>query len=180
MNFDDLDYLMRGNQKQRAIFDLLIRNHVMTSLQEFDPILVGTFPINIDIETSDLDIICYWKNKNKFISLVQNQFGTNDKFSLRETTISGNETVVANFEIDHYAFEIFGQNIPVRTQYAYRHMMAEYEILKSKGEDFRKQVVELKKNGLKTEPAFAQLLGLKQDPYEELLTYIPVNNPDRI
>ncbi len=151
----------------------------MVSLGKFDPVLAGTFPINIDIETSDLDIICCWENKQEFISTLQKHFGNKNKFSLRETMLSDNETVVANFEIDQYAFEVFGQNIPVKNQHAYRHMMVEYEILVLKGEEFRKQVVELKRAGLKTEPAFAQLLGL-QNPYEELLTYKPGNHFDSV
>lgn len=38
---------------------MMSQYQIMEILQEFDPILVGTFPINIDIETSDLDIICH-------------------------------------------------------------------------------------------------------------------------
>ncbi len=54
---------------------------------------------------------------------------------------------------------------------AYRHMIKEYEILKMYGEEFRKQIIQLKRQGLKTEPAFGVLLGLKNDPYIELLNY---------
>ena len=39
-----------------------------------------------------------------------------------------------------------------------------------KGEEFRQQVVNLKKQGYKTEPAFAKLLGLNsENPFDELL-----------
>jgi len=49
-------------------------------------------------------------------------------------------------------------------------MIIEYRILLEKGEDFRKQLIELKRQGLKTEPAFALLLGLESNPYTELLS----------
>jgi len=49
-------------------------------------------------------------------------------------------------------------------------MIIEYRILLEKGEDFRKQLIELKRQGLKTEPAFALLLGLEGNPYTELLS----------
>lgn len=48
-------------------------------------------------------------------------------------------------------------------------MLVEYKLLQQHGEDFRQQVVALKKAGIKTEPAFAKLLQLPGDPYEALL-----------
>ena len=50
-------------------------------------------------------------------------------------------------------------------------MIIEHEILQSKGGIFRLEIIKLKQNGYKTEPAFAFLLGLKGDPYIELLDY---------
>ena len=48
-------------------------------------------------------------------------------------------------------------------------MLAEYKILNNKGLEFKNEIKELKAKGIKTEPAFAKLLGLKGDPYLELL-----------
>ena len=53
----------------------------------------------------------------------------------------------------------------------YLHMVIEYKILLQKGESFRQQVIALKQSGLKTEPAFAQLLGLPGNPYTALLEF---------
>ncbi|RZK33633.1 MAG: DUF4269 domain-containing protein, partial [Pedobacter sp.] len=77
--------------------------------------------------------------------------------------------VKSNFLIEDFEIEIFGQNISTQQQHAYRHMLIEHKILLEKGEAFRQQIIQLKKQGFKTEPAFAKLLGLEGDAYEELL-----------
>lgn len=169
IDFTNISYLKNGNEKQKIAFNLLTNNQILDFLISFDPILAGTIPLNIDIEGSDLDIICYWKNKVEFISVVLGHFAEKQNFQLRETVINNQETVIANFFIHDFELEIFGQNIPSKQQNAFRHMLIEHKILLEKGEDFRKSVVELKRKGIKTEPAFAQLLGLSADPYQAML-----------
>jgi hypothetical protein len=73
---------------------------------------------------------------------------------------------VGDFEI-----ELFGQQVPTTKQMAYRHLIVEHNLLLQHGEIFRQLIIELKKQGCKTEPAFAIALGLKGDPYMELLKF---------
>ncbi|WP_433835703.1 DUF4269 domain-containing protein [Flavobacterium anhuiense] len=171
INFKDLSYLQTGNLKQQAAFAVLTQHKVLENLAEFDPILVGTIPINIDVENSDLDVVCYWKNKADFIAKVKQLFGKENRFSIREDLINNQESVIANFFIDTFEIEIFGQNTPTELQNGYRHMLIEHQILCSKDENFRLEIIKLKENGIKTEPAFGLLLGLKGNVYEELLDY---------
>ncbi|MBF4487357.1 DUF4269 domain-containing protein [Flavobacterium sp. CSZ] len=170
-DFTTIEYLKNGNQKQQQVFEILTQNKVLSKLAEFDPILVGTIPINIDIENSDLDIICHWKNKTDFREKLNSVFGKENEFSIREAIINDKESIIANFKINDFEIEVFGQNIPTKDQNGYKHMLIEYEILQSKGENFRLEIIKLKQNGYKTEPAFAFILGLKGDPYMELLGY---------
>lgn len=171
IDFCTIAYLQSGNSKQILAYKILTQNKILDNLIEFDPILVGTIPINIDIENSDLDIICYWKNKSDFVSKISSLFKNKTDFRILENTINEQECVIANFKIDTFEIEIFGQNIPTKKQNGYRHMIIEHQILESKGEDFREEIIKLKQNGYKTEPAFGKLLGLKTDPYVELLEY---------
>ncbi|MCD9576680.1 DUF4269 domain-containing protein [Flavobacterium soyae] len=171
IDFGNIEYLKTGNPKQIRIYETLKQNKVMEVLSEFDPILAGTIPINIDIENSDLDIICYWRNKAEFAFKISSSFENKTEFKIRETIIDQRESVIANFKIDDFEIEIFGQNIPSKNQNAYKHMIVEHEILESKGEKFRLEIIKLKQNGYKTEPAFGELLGLKTNPYLELLEY---------
>jgi hypothetical protein len=171
VDFSTIEYLKNGNQKQVLAYEILTRNNVLERIAEFDSILVGTIPINIDIENSDLDIICYWKNKTDFKTKIQDVFGNEKEFKIQETHIDNLETVIANFRIDPFEIEIFGQNIPTKNQNGYKHMLIESQILASKDENFRLEIIKLKQKGYKTEPAFGLLLGLKNDPYLELLHY---------
>lgn len=170
-DFSNIEYLKSGNQKQQEAFEILTQNKILSKLAEFDPILIGTIPINIDIKNSDLDIICYWKNKIDFTEKLNSVFGKENEFTIREGIINEKESIIANFKINDFEIEVFGQNTPTKNQNGYKHMIIEHEILQSKGENFRLEIIKLKQNGYKTEPAFAFLLGLKGDPYVELLGY---------
>lgn len=171
MNFLNIHYLKHGNQRQGAAYQTLTNHQIMEKLEAYNPILTGTIPINIDIESSDLDVICYWEDKGNFIETLTKLFTTEKDFHLRECLIENQETIICNFTIDTFEIEVFGQNIPSENQNAYRHMLIEHQILQNEGEDFRLKIIELKKNGYKTEPAFTKLLGLEGNPYHALLAY---------
>ncbi|SHM95221.1 DUF4269 domain-containing protein [Flavobacterium chilense] len=171
IDFTNIAYLKTGNPIQVQAYNTLTQNSIIEVLSEFDPILAGTIPININIENSDLDIICYWRDKTNFIEKLKLFFKNEKDFGIREIEINGNKSVIANFKTDHFEIEVFGQNIPSKNQNGYKHMIIEHEILQSKDENFRLEIIKLKQNGYKTEPAFAYLLGLNGDPYIELLKY---------
>ncbi len=169
INFEDISYLLKGNDKQRRAYETLKKYRVLDLLQKFDPILTGTIPINMDIETSDLDISCCYSDKNEFIDAVKHSFSHEKQFVLRES--SEFNSVMCNFWLDDFELEVFGQSIPTKQQHAYRHMLIEHQLLEERGEAFRQEIMALKKQGYKTEPAFGIALGLKGNPYEELLKF---------
>lgn len=169
IDFLKIDYLKHGNERQKTAYQVLTKRHVFEKLTNFNPILTGTIPINIDIPESDLDIICFYHNKVDFIDKIVENFEREKDFLLKNTIINNIETVIAKFWIDNFEVEIFGQNIPTIEQNAFKHMIIEHQILTKMGEDFRLKIIHLKKNGYKTEPAFAMLLGLPGDSYQALL-----------
>lgn len=173
IDFTTLDYLQSGNEKQKRVYTILTTNRVLEKLKSFDPILTGTIPISIDIDTSDLDIICCFNNAYDFQTHLVNVFGHEQDFKIFIPKHPG--AVAASFTLDGFVTEIFGQAILTREQAAYRHMLAEHKILTEKGEAFRKQIVELKKQGYKTEPAFGKLLGIEGNAYEYLLKLYTLN-----
>lgn len=169
INFRNIDYLRKGNDKQKQAYEVLTKNEIMTRLKDFDPILVGTIPINIYLENSDLDIVCQFLDSNGFKRYLARKFGGYEKFKIWENTLQETSAIVANFFIDGFEVEIFGQNIPTNEQQGYRHMLIEYNLIEERGDRFRKRIIELKEKGYKTEPAFAFQLDLEGDPYKSLL-----------
>ncbi|MBK1895514.1 DUF4269 domain-containing protein [Chryseobacterium paridis] len=174
IDFTKIDYLKSGNQKQQRVYEVLTQYQVFEKLENFSPILAGTIPIEIDIEGSDLDIICEVNLKFEEDFLDEIMFSQLIPFEadvkVERIIISGEKSIVLNFMLDEFPVEIFGQNKPTVKQNAYRHMIAEYKILQERGEEFKQQIIELKKKGIKTEPAFGMLLNL-EDPYEDLLKF---------
>lgn len=154
--------------RQETAFHSLQTLDIFRRLEAYTPVLAGTIPLDIDIESSDLDIICCAADLEAFASDVTAQFGNQQGFQIAQKTIRREPCVVAKFEFQGFPIEIFGQNRPVEQQYAYRHMLVEARLLVLGGESARQEIRRLKQNGLKTEPAFAHYFHLAGDPYEVL------------
>lgn len=134
INFQNINYLKDGTERQKAAYLTLKKHDILEKTADFNPILTGTIPIAIDIPQSDLDIICYWKNKIDFINRIKKLFSKEQDFNLRTANINGQETVIANFRIDNFEIEFFGQHMPTASQNAFKHMLIAHQILQEKGE----------------------------------------------
>ncbi|MFV0330263.1 MAG: DUF4269 domain-containing protein [Dysgonomonas sp.] len=137
---------------------------IMIILKDYDPIIIGTFPIKINIAGSDIDIACHATDLNVFQTFLQTNFSS---YSLFKGNLNS-KRYVASFYATDIPVEIYAEPIPSKKQNGYRHMIIEDRILKLLGESFRKDIINLKKQGYKTEPAFGKLLKMKE-PYFELL-----------
>lgn len=169
INFKNPQYLLSGSPQQVLAYYTLMDLRLFGLLQGYHPVLAGTIPINIDTEDSDLDILCCFSSTERFEHDLKLFFGDQENFKLRKLTMNGIETVIADFQTKNFPIEIFAQPVPVDQQAGYRHMLIEHSLLLKHGEELRKQIISLKKSGLKTEPAFAEALGLTGDPYISLL-----------
>lgn len=169
VNFKELTYLKFGNQKQQEVYKILTELQLMEKLREFDPILVGTIPLAIDLPESDLDVICYVSDLRQFREVIIERLGDTHKLHFSYSTNNEIENMVIQFTYKEWSFELFAQPIPTALQNGYRHMVVEHRILSILGDGARHSIIKLKRSGIKTEPAFAKLLGLDGDPYEHLL-----------
>jgi hypothetical protein len=221
---------------QNAVFNTLTKINLFNILSAYSPILVGTIPIGINIENSDLDIIlnCRETDQENLIELIETHFGHHFGFTIGIQSFHDANIIMAHFSIpitvgesgvyavamerqsgekmgnldqtiswpNSIEVEIFAQNRATDQQNGYLHMIKEAQVLDyfekrekmeekegsffvwengkeisenlSTKKSFREGIIELKRSGVKTEPAFVQLLGIGGDdinPYEALLEY---------
>lgn len=170
-NWKDLHYLQTGNPRQQRAYAALQNLGAFGLLRDFDPVLAGTIPLDIDVASSDLDLLCAVVPSEfaRFKDLLHAHYAHLPGFMLAEQTINQRASVVCCLRYQDFAVEIFGQDCPTEAQNAFRHMIVEDRLLQAGGEAWRTAVRQLKEQGLKTEPAFATLLQLPGNPYEALL-----------
>ncbi len=170
VDFKNIAYLEQGDEVQVKAYKVLKKSHLMTFLAPYAPILVGTIPIGIYTDNSDLDILCYVEDFKLFEDELLQFCGYGLDLLVKHKLVRGVPTVIIEFMLEGLEIQIFGQTVLPNEQYGYRHMMIEAKLLALYGAGFQRLIVDLKKQGVKTEPAFAKLLGLEGDPYESLLT----------
>ncbi|WP_432204348.1 DUF4269 domain-containing protein [Cetobacterium somerae] len=170
--FQNIEYLKKGNLKQKISYKILTEINIFKILQNYKPFLVGTIPLEIDIEKSDLDIVCEIseKTEDEFKNIIFHSFSKYKNFNIKDDFLK-NRVIVINFVVDGIEIEIFASKEKSIKTNGYRHMIIEFRILKLADKKFKRKIIELKKLGIKTEPAFAQLLKLKGDSYDALLEY---------
>ncbi|MGD1951490.1 MAG: DUF4269 domain-containing protein [Leptolyngbyaceae cyanobacterium] len=141
---------------------------LLTILREFDPVIIGTPPLGIELETSDIDIACSANNLARFRTIMLTKFSKFDCFQCYDSIWQNQNSVIVQFHAYNWDIELFCQTIPTNQQWGVRHFNIEQRLLNIEPR-LRSVVLRLKQHGLKTEPAFAQALGLSGDPYLSIL-----------
>ena len=154
----------------------LLNSGLIDALHDYSPKWVGTIPLGICITDSDIDILCESSDLSLFETTFKNWRGDENIYSICQYKCDDLPSSVINFYIDKFQVEIFCQARPVENQVAFLHYQIEKRLLDLGGESFRSQIMAIRKKGIKTEPAIAQALKLKGDPYQELLNLSSVNN----
>ena len=90
-DFLTIDYLEHGNEIQQNVFHLLCNHQILEKLDTYKPIVVGTIPIEINIENSDIDIIGETSNFEKATNHLTENFSHYFEFKINQLT-NNNET----------------------------------------------------------------------------------------
>jgi hypothetical protein len=166
----DPAYLSAGSPAQRAAARALAACGVLQRLAPFDPVLAGTYPIDLAVDGSDLDVLCHAPDLALFERAVRETLGDRPGFRCERQPVGTTLAVIARFRAARLPVEVFGQPLPIDRQRGYRHLLVEARLLAGGGAALRSAVTTERRAGLKTEPAFARALGLDGDPYERLWT----------
>lgn len=156
-------------ETNKRVWNALTVSRVLESLQEFRPLVTGTFPLGIANEASDLDIVLESRDLGYAAKRIEGLCRHERGFRIDRIQVAGVDTLLATFVTAGVPFELFVQAVPVTEQRAYRHFLVEERLLKLGGPTFAEKVRSARARGLKTEPAFAEVLGLTGDPFERLL-----------
>lgn len=156
-------------EEHKTVFNALQESKILKNFKKFAPFVAGTFPLGIHTKQSDIDVLMNAENLNEVDIMLKADYGTLEGFTSKYLDVDGLETLIVNFNLNAVSFEIFAQNRMVTKQKAYLHFQIEERLLKLGGDKLKKVIIEKRQSGLKTEPAFAQALGIKGDAYNELL-----------
>ena len=144
---------------------------VLQALAAHDPVVVGTFPLGLDREGSDVDVLCHADDLQRFIDHATAAFGGHPRFSShRFVPRDGHEAAVVRFAVDEVPVEVFAQPVPTTGQHGYRHLQVERRLLALGGERLAARLRASRPPGASVEAAFAQVLGLPGDPFEAVLS----------
>ncbi|MDF0540958.1 DUF4269 domain-containing protein [Sphingobium sp. H39-3-25] len=160
--------MTRAVEQRPDYQDALARLDILETLARFDPHIAGTPPLGIAMPSSDIDILCHAPDAAAFADVLWSAFSGHQGFAMRQWA-GGERAVIATFVAEGWAFELFGSPLPVARQAGWRHFLVEQRLLALGGPPFRAAVLALRHQGIKTEPAFGQLLSLPGDPYAALL-----------
>ena len=160
---------MRLSRSRPSYAEALAQSGMLTRLAAFDPHVAGTPPLGLDLPDSDIDLLCHAPDPHRFAAAVWTACRDLPGFAMWQWQGS-DRPVVARFHCAGWLFELFGQARPVAEQLGWRHFAIERRLLALGGEPLRAAVMARRHAGAKTEPAFAQVLGLAGDPYAALLT----------
>ncbi len=169
-NWHDITYLMSGHDQQRRAYQVLRELDVFFQLKAYAPMLAGSYPLDLEVDDSDLDILCEAQNLLAFEQKLNELYHHHQDFHCEAQLDGALPTMFASLRCQGMLVEFFAQQIPVRHQAGFRHMEMEERLLRLGGYQARRAIRTLKAQGVKTEPAFAKYFGIDGDPYEALLT----------
>lgn len=161
--------LRYGTERQQAAYRALLDSDLFMVLADYSPVLAGTVPLNIDLPTSDLDILTHAPDLNHFEQDASFYYAHMPDFETRHKNIQDVPTFICRFLQGAFSIELFAQPVPVEQQAAFRHLVVQSRLLRLASDDARRAIRGLKREGLNTEAAFCRYFLIPGEPRAALL-----------
>ncbi|MCB0368382.1 MAG: VOC family protein [Bdellovibrionales bacterium] len=156
-------------EQNKLVQSAIEETNLLKILKPFNPLIAGTFPLKLDTNDSDLDILISSKDFDLVKKIALESLSIYPQFKYSELIVNGEPSLNISFIYQTLKVDVFVQKTPSIRQRGYLHFLIEERILKIAGDSLREKIKQLRNQGLKTEPAFSQAMQLKEDPFEELL-----------
>lgn len=156
-------------EKNLPVWKALQESKILELFKSNNPLVAGTFPLGLESQDSDLDIVMGSDDLKRIEKDLEHHFSHCESFHTIHQFVDGLDTLICNFVFNTIPFEVFVQDRNSVKQTAYRHYLIEERLLKLGGASFKEEILRERVLGIKTEPAFAKVLKLNGDAYSELL-----------
>lgn len=159
------------NFEKRPKFAMLVTElRLFETFKNNEPFIAGTIPLAIDTDTAALDFLVTFPTHQEFSDVCTQEFSHIPNFELSQGHQNGADYSLCKMRYRDLPVEIFSSTDSTFSQNGFLHFQAEEKLLKYGLTDWQADVIKLKSNGLKTEPAFALLLKQAEvDPYQYIL-----------
>lgn len=155
-------------EKNNFIYKRVSDSRILSVLKEFDPLIAGTFPLELNNKDSDVDLILNCNDLKLLSQILNESYGNLEDFKEDNLSVRNIPSYIANFSFESVKFEIFAQDKPSVQQRAYVHFQTQEQLLKLGGQKLKNEVLKLRNDGLKTEEAFCKALNLTGDVFNRI------------
>jgi predicted metalloenzyme YecM len=156
-------------EKNDKVMAILRTCGVLEKLNKHHPLIAGAYPLAIDSENAEINILVSSSSLENLKQELQKDFSEFTGFRIHESTIQNSKSLIANFFFDGIKFEIAAQNAPAIRQVAYLQFLAQEKLLKLGSPHFRDIVKKNHRGGAKIDLAFSRALALSGDAYEQMV-----------
>lgn len=148
-----------------AAAEALAQSRVLEALAPYSPTVVSTIWVGLDLPESDINMVCCFKCRSQFERRLIETLGGLKDFTLS----SSKEALIARATLGAFPLEIYGSNVAISEQVAFRHYQVMQRLTFLSSADFSNRVRAYKTEGLKTEPAIAAVLNLQGEPFAAVM-----------
>src|SRR5690606_26901372 len=128
-NFHNISYLKNGSPVQQNLYQILTSEKVFEKLNAFNPVLIGTFPLDITTPESDVDIACHVVDVESFRKIMFSCFGQREAYCFKGEMVRKKVVRIATFKLEGGPLAVYGENARLPDGGGSKHRLTEVDIM---------------------------------------------------